>query len=130
MPGTGGALNSLVDAGWSAGFPMTMGNGITLNDPPGKLLGVGSWQFTNWEFDCEGYGNRRIYDHPVYSNTSGHEIDIGGDELDLQIAVGYRFATTFFDSATTIPPSQNPFDNQYIQGGVAAVITRLLASLP
>ncbi len=100
--GAGGLLNRLVDSGWDGSFPLTMANGLVVNYPPGYLpLGTSqnTWAFDHWTlgFDAEGFGNRRIEDHPIYSGPNhGREIDVGADELGDSIIAGMRFATTSF----------------------------------
>ncbi|MCA8955727.1 MAG: hypothetical protein KDC87_06625, partial [Planctomycetes bacterium] len=114
VPGTGGSRNPLVDRGFNGPLPATMTNGRVLTLAPGKKwpsVGPGSefkhWFFSSWDTDCEGFGNPRIFDHPSYNpvnpsrNPSFPEsglIDIGADELGVNIIAGYRFGTTTFMS--------------------------------
>jgi len=105
--GIAGALNPLVDRGYSGPFPIQMRNGMSLSSPPGTLQfslpnpwspsASSPYAFTNWRFDCEGFGNPRIYDHPSYSGPEHPGlIDIGADEVGELIVAGYRWGTTHF----------------------------------
>ncbi len=117
-------LNPLIDRGWSpttgSNFPITFGNGRTLSNPPG-FLALGSnqstWPYSNWEFDCEGYGNPRILDHPKYVNYQSRSlIDLGADESGLLIIAGYRFGTTNFikDLQPVMIPNTDSQENHYL----------------
>lgn len=123
LPGPGGRLNPLVDNGYAGSFPIVMANMQQMLNPPGTLvLSAGSqstWPFTTWDWDCEGFGNRRIYDHPIYANSGvgGPDyIDIGADELGESILAGYRFGTTHFMEINNPAnlAGASPMDNKYV----------------
>ena len=118
------ALNPLVDRGLSAAS-WTMANGLT-GAPPGILLPSSDpnfqrYAFDNWQWDMEGFGNPRIFDHSKYPNFfSGpdltHTIDLGADELGELIIAGYRAGTTNFQSGSGsgyLPPGVTAMDNKY-----------------
>ncbi len=106
-----GALNALVDAGWST-VPATMGNGLVMAHAPGHLPLTGSsqntWAHHGWEADAEGFGNQRIFDHPAYPTE--RVIDLGADEVASFIIGGMRSATTAFMKSRTSPPPAAPVD--------------------
>jgi hypothetical protein len=107
-----GLLSILVDTGREG--PFTMLNGLGLAVGPGYLpLGESqaTWPWHNWITDCEGFGNPRIVDHPVYTNGAGGRIDVGADELGAQINIGMRWGTTMFMHDYLTP---NTMDNDYM----------------
>ena len=112
----GGALNPLVDRGCST-FPLTLLNARTISNKPGFLTlptSQSTYNHTPYDKDCEGSGNPRVHDHPLYLSTGGRLVDIGADELGELIVVGYRFGTTHFFNLTNLPGGVNPMDNKYL----------------
>jgi hypothetical protein len=125
------AQHRLVDAGWYpvsgvSEFPLVMQNGLQMgtnntNGWPGFLTlapaDQPTWEFHNWNFDCEGIGNGRAWDHPAYSNTGYGGIDIGADELGGLVVAGYRFGTTHLfklKNPRGLPVSTVQMDNSYL----------------
>lgn len=123
--------NPCVDRGYDGPFPVTMVNGRVLTYRPGQKWCVGgqcvahSWTFSSWDTDCEGFGNARIFDHPIYTVTNpatqiqGAEgvIDIGADELGTHIVCGYRFGTTAFihlENPLFGPPTGQTHNNRFV----------------
>jgi hypothetical protein len=114
-PSAGGALNPLVDRGYGD-FPMLGLSGVTLAAHPRALpIGNGTWPFASWsDFDdCEGFGNRRVFDHPAYPNQgpSTVPIDVGADEEDLVKIAGFRYGTRIF---TARSDANFHIDNRYV----------------
>lgn len=100
------AMNPLVDSGYGGGWPAKMLNGNSVEAPGTVVLNASSaarWGHDETEFDCEGYGNPRSFDHPSYPNPSGFPrpanwkfIDVGADELGELLIAGYRFGTSSY----------------------------------
>ncbi|MBK8101037.1 MAG: hypothetical protein IPK26_28470 [Planctomycetes bacterium] len=110
--------NPLVDTGqaYSGPWPAEMANDIDVATP-GALPGTG-WTFDSLVFDCEGFGNPRIYAR--YGPTA--LIDVGADELGHLVVGGMRMGTTTFlnlgnqggQQHPDIPTSQDSIDNRYL----------------
>lgn len=99
-------INVLVDQGFpfvdaNGSLGLTMGNGETVF-PDAIQLGSGddpSFDLNPWEWDVEGFGNPRVFDHPVHPNGGSsmqYTVDLGADELDMLVVAGYREGTTTF----------------------------------
>jgi len=124
------ALNPLVDNGYGGGWPATMANGQSV-EKPGRLdLDASVWPFSAMEFDMEGWGNPRVFDHPTYPGIAPRltelpvapeaweMIDIGADELGDLIVAGYRWGTTDFVTLQVGDPANGIFANA-VQSGAA-----------
>ncbi len=118
-------VNPLIDQGFTFQndamgnpIPLTMWNSLTLTPDPFDLgNGEASFPHNPWDWDCEGFGNLRVFDHPIYPNAPNlgsavHTTDIGADEVDLLIMAGYRQGTTTFMSLPNPPASSNK-NNDY-----------------
>jgi hypothetical protein len=104
---TPSAQNPLVDRG-STALPLTFANGLVLTEPPFSLDVDPIYPFHAWNYDCEGYGNPRIADHPVFG---GNEIDLGADELDELLIAGYLDRTRSFARLEPTDPLELARDN-------------------
>ncbi|GAB4153651.1 MAG: hypothetical protein Fur0037_22430 [Planctomycetota bacterium] len=118
--------NLCVDAGytWTMAangslVPLVMDNGLPCS-PDAIALGSedGTFPYHANEWDGEGYGNPRVYDHPVYSSLGSRApagvsqaADLGMDELDDLLIAGYREKTTTFLAA---PQGLPTADNDYL----------------
>ena len=105
--------NVLVNTGYNGGSPtgpLQWANGQTM---PALGLSTGVAQGSNqpdvefaefhgWDFDCEGFGNPRIFDPSVPGHTAwlpganGSLIDMGADEMGQLIMAGYIPFTRIF----------------------------------
>ena len=77
---------------------------VTNRPLPSTPFGAGPW-----DHDCEGFGNPWVV--PAYGNTAAIP-DIGADEFDLNLVVGYRAGTTWFTTAVAaagLPKIDNDF---------------------
>lgn len=142
---TVGALNPLVDADFTFvndangnPVPLTMANGLEATPDPFRLVAEASeasFPHTPWDWDLEGYGNVRVFDHPIYPETAQGDItDIGADELDLLIMVGYRETTTTF---INLPASNRVNDRVWylcahegLPGAVGGTVPLTIAPAP
>jgi hypothetical protein len=101
--------NPLVNAGvddappGSAKYPIAMGNGLSLNEPPGLSIGADEARIDGWDWSCEGFGNPRIYLRPGfvprrYGPDPQFEsyIDLGCHELGDLTMAGYLTSTRIF----------------------------------
>jgi hypothetical protein len=123
---TPSAQNPLVDCG-STALPLTFANGLVLTEPPFSLDVDPIYPFHAWNYDCEGYGNPRIADHPVFM---GDEIDLGADELDELLIAGYLDRTRSFVRLATIGPGNAPRENAILWYlGPSAALDASYASL-
>lgn len=115
------ALNPAVDNGYGGGWPATMLNGQAVEEPGRLDVADTVWPFSNMEFDLEGWGNPRAFDHPTYAGMfprlsadqqqQWEMIDIGADELGDMIVIGYRWGTTSFVTLQIGDPANGVFAN-------------------
>jgi hypothetical protein len=119
-PGDVKEVNPLINSGFAildlAAYPIVMENGLQLDHPPGYLplesASQATWPFHAWLYDCEGYGNPRVYAHPARIEVEPPDepygyIDIGADEVADLIHAGYQYGTTTFASFW---PTEDPDD--------------------
>lgn len=118
-------LNPLVDAGLTFeddadGVPIPVGMANGLSATPYPFTGIpedDSIPPGPSEWDLEGFGNPRAFDHPVYVSTPApiqgviQTADLGADELDLQVLVGYRETTTTFIANAVMLPGGRTSEN-------------------
>lgn len=117
------APNPLVDNGYGGGWPATMLNGQSVEEPGRLDLDPSVWPFSAMEFDLEGWGNPRSFDHPSYPGIAPRltelpvapeqweMIDLGADELGDLIVAGYRWGTTSFVTLQAADPANGVFTN-------------------
>ncbi len=115
-------LNPLVDQGISS-YPLVFGNGQIVSHEPGLpspgaqngTEGNASWKAADYaalhadDWDGEGYGNPRIFDHPAFvDNPDGSGVtDLGFDEVHLLVMGGFIPFTRIFGPC--VPDPQGPF---------------------
>ena len=104
--------NPLIDLGIDFGFDASgntlhalvpgiiFANGLAITQSPGLPFAADLPAYINaWDFDCDGFGNRRVSRHRFGPATSIGRADIGADECHNVTVSGYVDSTRIFSRA-------------------------------
>jgi hypothetical protein len=93
-------------------------------------LAPGTFTFTAFDNDCEGFGNPRVFDHPLVTNRSypigsatpsAATQDLGADELNPLLIAGYTDRTTRISRRGAFVPNAPNNDRIWFLGPTGAL---------